>query len=241
MSEVLFKTEQLSKTYVVRNKTVRSLEEIDLEVRLGEFVAVTGHSGSGKTTLLNILACLDKGSSGKVLFDGVDVQGMRRWELNRVRREKIGVVFQSFNLLPYLTSRENVEVPMESRGIQREKRVKRATELLQAVGLDGRGDHRPSQMSAGEQQRVAIARALANDPLAVLADEPTGNLDQDTKRDVMSILERLNLERGMTIVLVTHDVQTAEKAERIVRLARGRIRSQSRGKLWRSDEGRSPV
>ncbi|MDA4114920.1 MAG: ABC transporter ATP-binding protein [Thaumarchaeota archaeon] len=235
MSEVLFKTEKLSKSYVSGRRTVNALEEIDLVIRRGEFVAITGHSGSGKTTLLNILACLDRGSSGKVLFDGVDVQKLGASELNRVRRDKVGFVFQSFNLLPYLSAKENVELPMEVGRLRKEKRTERSTDLLASVGLEGRGDHRPNQLSAGEQQRVAIARALANGPSAVLADEPTGNLDPDNKAAVISILRRLNIEQGMTVIMVTHDGDVAERSERIVRLAKGKIRSEGRGKFLRTE------
>lgn len=189
-----------------------------------------GHSGSGKTTLLNILACLDRATAGRVLLEGVEVAERKGRELSKVRREKVGFVFQSFNLLPYLSAVENVELAMEGTAGSRRDRRARALELLAMVGLAGREDHRPAQLSAGEQQRVGIARALANNPLVILADELTGNLDGKNKFDVMKLLVRLNLE-GTTIVLVTHDEKVAGESERVIRLASGRIKSERRGNL----------
>ena len=239
MNEVVLKTENLSKSYSVRHKTILVLKDLNLEIRRGEFVAVMGHSGSGKTTLLNILACLDKATSGKVLLDNIDVEGLRGSGLNKVRREKIGFVFQSFNLLPYLNARENVELAMEGTKKSKRERTDRAHDLLAMVGLSGREEHRPAQLSAGEQQRVAIARALANNPSVILADEPTGNLDGKSKREVLNLFLNLNLKQGTTVVIVTHDDQIAAEAQRVIRLARGRVHRESKGNLARKKKEQS--
>ena len=195
-----------------------------------------GHSGSGKTTLLNILACLDEATTGRVLLDGLDIEKLRGSRLNRVRREKIGFVFQAFNLLPYLNARENVELAIEGTRSSGKERRARALELLGVVGLSGREEHRPSQLSAGEQQRVAIARALANNPEVILADEPTGNLDEKNKREVLNLLISLNLKQGTTIIVVTHDNRVAGETERVIRLASGKIKSEGRGNLAKRKE-----
>ena len=237
MSEVVLKTENLSKSYSVKHKhkTIPALKDLSLEIKRGEFVAIMGHSGSGKTTLLSILGCLDKPTEGSVYLDGVNLAGLHGSQLSRIRRNKIGFVFQSFNLLPYLNAKENVELAMESTGMSKSERSARATELLALVGLSGREDHRPQQLSAGEQQRVAIARALANNPSVILADELTGNLDGKTKYEIMKLLVKLNLQ-GTTIVLVTHDQKVAAESERTIRLASGRIKSEGRGNLAKRKE-----
>jgi putative ABC transport system ATP-binding protein len=239
VSEIVLKTENLSKSYSVKHKTILALEDLNLEIKRGEFVAIMGHSGSGKTTLLNILACLDSATSGKVLLDDIDVERLRGSRLSKVRREKIGFVFQSFNLLPYLNARENVELAMEGTKRSKRDRTDRARELLGMVGLSGREEHRPAQLSAGEQQRVAIARALANNPSVILADEPTGNLDGKSKREVLNLLLNLNLKQGTTVVIVTHDNQVAAEAERVIRLAGGRAHRESKGNLARKKKEQS--
>jgi putative ABC transport system ATP-binding protein len=188
-----------------------------------------GPSGSGKTTLLNVLGCLDKPTQGKVLLDGVDISQLPEKELYKIRRSKIGFVFQTFNLLPYLNARENVELPMECCGKPKSERSKRAKELLQLVNLSGREEHRPHRLSAGEQQRVAIARALANDPAIILADEPTGNLDAKNKQEIVKLLANLNLTRGTTIIIVTHDGHVASHTERMLLLNDGRITKEKQG------------
>jgi len=225
MSETVLKIENLSKTYSLGKRDVKALSNLNLEVKKGEFVAIMGPSGSGKTTLLNVLGCIDKPSAGKVLLDNVDVAGLPESELYKIRRNKIGFVFQSFNLLPYLNARENVELPMENNEKlkSKEERSKRAGELLAMVGLSGREEHRPQRLSAGEQQRVAIARALANDPAIILADEPTGNLDVKNKQETVKLLANLNLNEGTTIIVVTHDGQVAAHTERVLFLTDGRI------------------
>jgi len=194
MSEPVLETEKLNKIYKLGNSTIRALSDINLKVERGDFVSIMGPSGSGKTTLLNILGCLDRPTSGKVILDGVDVTLLPEKELYKIRRYKVGFVFQTFNLIPYLSALENVELPMESTGKSKREMRERARELLKLVGLAGREDHKPFRLSAGEQQRVAIARALANNPSIVLADEPTGNLNAKTKYEVVRLLGRLNAE-----------------------------------------------
>jgi putative ABC transport system ATP-binding protein len=229
MSETVLKLEHLSKSYSLGKRNVQALSDVNLQVNKGEFVAIMGPSGSGKTTLLNVLGCLDKPTSGQVLLDKVDIATLPEKELYRIRRSKIGFVFQTFNLLPYLNARENVELPMECIGKPKGERSRRAKELLQTVNLSGREEHRPNKLSAGEQQRVAIARALANDPAIILADEPTGNLDAKNKREIVNLLANLNLNRGTTIIMVTHDSQAASHTERILLLQDGKITREKQG------------
>ena len=221
----------MTKSYAVGQKRVLALRNVNLEIRRGEFIAITGLSGQGKTTLLNILACLDRPSSGRVFLDGVELEKLRDSQLAKLRRDKIGFVFQSFNLLPYLNARENVELAMEGNGKSHDDRLKRAHELLAMVGITGREEHRPSRLSAGEQQRVAIARALANNPSVIFADEPTGNLDGKTRNKILGILMNLNLQRGVTIVVVTHDDHVAGEAERILQLRQRTILGEKKGNL----------
>lgn len=227
----------LSKFYSLNGRRVPAIENLDLEIRRGEFVSIMGPSGSGKTTLLNILGCLDKPSEGRVMIDNVDVSLMSESDLYTVRRDMIGFVFQSFNLLPYLDAQENVELAMESTKLSTEERSSRAHGLLAMVGLTGREGHRPRELSGGEQQRVAIARALANSPSVILADELTGNLDEKTAREVMNLLLDLNANRGATIVLVTHDRSMAEQTERVLRIDRGRMQEVGPGSLARRKAG----
>jgi putative ABC transport system ATP-binding protein len=206
---------------------VAALAGVDLVIRPGELVAVVGASGSGKTTLLQILGALDRPTSGTIHCLGRDVARMSAGELSRLRRDTIGFVFQQFNLIPTLTAHQNVEAAIAAR--RASQRQARARSLLDAVGLGHRADHLPSRMSGGEQQRVAIARALANDPDALLADEPTGNLDSATGEEILALLRGLSTERGQTVVLVTHDTTVAETAPRTVRLRDGRVASDSAG------------
>jgi len=229
MSELVLKTEDMSRTYTLGKRNVLALSEINLQVKRGEFISIMGPSGSGKTTLLNVLGCIDKPSSGKVLLDNIDVSGMPESQLYKLRREKIGFVFQTFNLLPYLNARENIELPMENNGKSKSERNSRSRELLGMVGLSGREEHRPQRLSAGEQQRVAIARALANDPAIILADEPTGNLDSKNKKEIVKLLANLNLNHGTTIIMVTHDSEVAEHSERVLLLCDGKITKEKQG------------
>jgi putative ABC transport system ATP-binding protein len=229
MSEIILKTEKLSKTYEMGKRKIPALHELNLQVVKGEFIAIMGSSGSGKTTLLNMLGCLDKPTSGKIILDQTDVASLHEKKLCEIRRNKIGFVFQTFNLLPYLSALENVELIMECSKKPKAERKIKARELLQMVGLSGREDHRPNRLSAGEQQRVAIARALANDPAIVLADEPTGNLDTENKYEIVRLLGRLNINQGTTIVMVTHDSHMASHTERILLLNDGKITKERQG------------
>ena len=216
----------LVKTYVVGEVTVRALRGANMDVEAGEFVAVTGPSGSGKSTLMHIFGCLDRPTSGNYYLDGKDVSRMSKDDLAAVRNRKIGFVFQGFNLLSRTTALDNVELPLLYNGGSKMKaaeRHKRAMESLAAVGLGERYHHYPNQLSGGQQQRVAIARALINQPSIILADEPTGNLDTRTSIEVMGIFQRLNMERGITIILITHEMDIAEYGTRLVRFRDGRI------------------
>src|SRR5215217_7746466 len=216
----------LVKTYHVGEVTVRALRGADFDVLPGEFVAVTGPSGSGKSTLMHILGCLDRPTSGQYFLDGKDVSRMSKDELAGIRNTKIGFVFQGFNLLSRTTALDNVELPLLYNGGSKMKsadRHKRAKEVLEIVGLGNRMDHYPNQLSGGQQQRVAIARALINQPSILLADEPTGNLDTRTSIEVMEIFQRLNIERGITVLLITHEHDIAEYGTRIIRFRDGRI------------------
>ncbi len=230
MTKPVLKIENLNKTYELGKNNIQALSNLNLQVDAGEFVAIKGPSGSGKTTLLNILGCIDKPTSGSVLLDGVDITKLPESELYKIRRDKIGFVFQTFNLLPYLNARENVELPMEQNGkLKRDERRKKASELLALVGLSGREEHRPQRLSSGEQQRVAIARAMANTPALILADEPTGNLGTKNKLELMKLLEDLNRNHGTTIVIVTHDTHVAALSRRILLLRDGTIVNERKG------------
>ena len=213
----------LEKAYSIGVRKIVALDCVSLSIERSDFVVITGPSGSGKTTLLNIIGCIDRPDSGTVLVDGVDITRASNEELVKLRLTKVGHIFQSFNLLPALTALENVELPMVLAKKPRVDRRKRALKLLRAVGLGDRADHRPSELSLGEQQRVAIARALANDPPIVLADEPASNLDPGTAREIMSLLKKLNEELGKTLVVATHDPLIASTAKRVVWLVGGRI------------------
>lgn len=228
MSDLVLETEKLDKVYKLGGKQIRALSDVNLKVKKGDFISIMGPSGSGKTTLLNILGCLDKPTFGKVILDGVDVTKVPEKELYKIRRYKIGFVFQTFNLLPYLSAIENIELPMEGTGKSSEEKRKRARELLKLVGLSERENHRPHGLSAGEQQRVAIARALANNPAIVLADEPTGNLDSKTGYEIVRLLGKLNIEQGTTIVMVTHDGHKAALASRMLFLSDGKLLAKER-------------
>jgi putative ABC transport system ATP-binding protein len=216
----------LTKIYKMGDHEVRALRGVSLDVEPGEFVAVTGPSGSGKSTFMHIAGCLDRPTSGTYMLDGRDVSKLSKDDLARVRNEKIGFVFQGFNLLSRTSALDNVELPLLYRsknGFKTSERHKRALAALDIVGLGNRYHHMPNQLSGGQQQRVAIARALINEPSILLADEPTGNLDTRTSIEVMGIFQRLNQERGITVLLITHEVDIAEYGTRLIRFRDGRV------------------
>jgi len=226
----------LKKTYYLGEVPVHALRGVNLRLFSGEFVAIMGPSGSGKTTLLNLIGTFDKPTSGKIYIEGKDLTKMGEEELTALRRNKIGFIFQFYNLIPVLTAFENVELPMLIAGRPRGERVKRVRELLGLVGLSSRSDHRPDELSGGEQQRVAIARALANRPSIILADEPTGDLDTKTGAEVVRALRLAAEKENVTVVVVTHDPVVAQKADRILEIRDGKIRrerviSGKRGKV----------
>jgi putative ABC transport system ATP-binding protein len=214
--------EKLTKNYFLGRTIVPALRGINLEVKRGEFVALMGPSGSGKSTFMNLLGCLDRPTSGSYLLDGVPVSNMNTNQLADIRNQKIGFVFQSFNLLSWMTALDNVELPLIYTGISRVERLRLAQQALAMVGLNSRSHHRPVELSGGQQQRVAIARALVTSPSLFLADEPTGNLDSRTSAQILTILQELNA-RGLTIVLVTHEADIASYAHRQVKFRDGRI------------------
>ncbi|MBP7706287.1 MAG: ABC transporter ATP-binding protein [Candidatus Aminicenantes bacterium] len=220
----LVRVRGLARTYAVGDVRVAALEDVSLDIGEGRFVAVTGASGSGKSTLLNLLGGLDTPTAGTIEVGGVPVSGMDREALARYRRSVAGMIFQSFNLVPARTALENVELPLVFAGVERAERRRRAAALLEQVGLARRGGHRPAELSGGEQQRVAVARALANGPRLLLADEPTGNLDSATSREIVGLLAGLNRDRGLTVVMVTHEeALVREFADEVVRLRDGRV------------------
>jgi putative ABC transport system ATP-binding protein len=223
MSDSVLTVENLSKVYKMGKREVQPLTNINLEVKKGEFIAIMGPSGSGKTTLLNIIGCIDKASDGSVSIDKVDISKLSESKLCKIRRDKIGFIFQNFNLVSYLNAHENVELAMELADKYKGQRRRRAFELLFTVGLSGREQHRPQRLSQGEQQRVAIARALANDPAIILADEPTGNLDAKNKQEIVKLLLDLNYKQGTTIIMVTHDEQIASQTQRMLLLQDGKM------------------
>jgi putative ABC transport system ATP-binding protein len=235
MNEHLIKVQSLAKIYGMGEVAVRALDGVDLTIDEGEFVAIMGPSGSGKSTLMNILGCLDRPTEGHYWLGGEDVSKLNKTQLARVRNRRIGFVFQSYNLLSRTSALKNVMLPLlynsnglpraQSRGPQRQSAAERealARQALEAVGLSERAHHRPNELSGGQQQRVAIARALVNDPLIILADEPTGNLDTQSSQEIIDILQELH-ERGRTIVMITHEPDLAAQAQRIVHLRDGRV------------------
>jgi putative ABC transport system ATP-binding protein len=225
MTAPLIRAEDLRKTYVVGDVTVHALRGVDLVIDRGSFVAVVGASGSGKSTFMNILGLLDQPTGGRYFLAGEDVSAFDRDRRAVLRNRTIGFVFQSFNLLSRTSALENVELPLLYNGKHwpLEERHRRARTLLELIGLGGRLDHTPSQLSGGQQQRVAIARALVNEPELILADEPTGNLDSRTSVEIMEVLQRLNRERGLSVILITHEPDIAEYAERVVAFRDGRV------------------
>ena len=219
----MIQLDSVTKVYSMGSVEVNALRGIDLKIEPGEFIAIMGPSGSGKSTLMNILGCLDQPSGGSYRLDGLSVAQMNDDQLAEVRNRKIGFVFQNYNLLARTSAIDNVEIPMVYAGVSLADRHRKAVDALKSVGLAERLHHKPNQLSGGEQQRVAIARSLVNEPSIILADEPTGNLDSRTGREIISIFQHLNRDRGMTIIFVTHDPEVAACTRRIVRLRDGLV------------------
>ena len=224
MKEIL-KIEGVSKSYTLGRLEVPVLHDIDLTVNNGDFAAIMGPSGSGKSTLMNIIGCLDRPTSGKIMIGDLDISQLQDMELASIRGKKIGFIFQTFNLVSRLTALRNVELPMVYQNMPRKDRMLRSKELLELLGLGDRMNHRPSELSGGQRQRVAIARALVNNPDIILADEPTGNLDSKTGDEIMRIFDKLH-DEGRTILMVTHDNELAQNCNRIIRLKDGRIENE---------------
>jgi putative ABC transport system ATP-binding protein len=222
LAKPVVETADLKKTYILGKVPVNALQGVNLKVEKGDFLAILGPSGSGKSTLLNMIGALDKPTEGNVFIDGVDVSTLNDNQLADLRRS-IGFVFQFFNLIPRLNARGNVELPMAVSGLGKNERRKHAEELLETVGLKERMKHKPAELSGGERQRVAIARALANNPRFLLMDEPTGNIDSKTAKEIMGLVKRLNKDEGVTIIMITHDQHLATQAKRIVKMLDGTI------------------
>jgi putative ABC transport system ATP-binding protein len=225
---MLVEAKNLTRTYLMGETEVHALRGVSVTVERGEFVAIMGPSGSGKSTLMHLLGCLDRPTSGRYWLDGTPVEGLADQELSRLRNRTVGFVFQTFNLISQLNVLENVEVPLIYMGVERSLRQQRCMEVLEAVGLPHRSQHRPNELSGGECQRVAIARALVAGPEIILADEPTGNLDTKTGQEIMEILQDLN-ERGTTVILVTHEISKAKWARRLIHMQDGRILRELKG------------
>lgn len=218
----LIQITDICKVYNPGENEVRALDHVSLNIDKGEYVAIIGQSGSGKSTLMNMLGCLDVPSSGTYILNGTDVSSLSDDELSDIRNQEIGFIFQGFNLIPSFTAIENVELPLLYRGVSRSKRHELAIQALEKVGLGARMTHKPSEMSGGQQQRVAIARAIAQAPPVILADEPTGNLDSASSKEIIEILKKLHAE-GRTVILITHDNEIAAQAKRVIRIKDGKV------------------
>ena len=218
----IIQLKNVHKDYEIGDSIVSAVESVDLNIKKGDFVAIVGVSGSGKSTLMNLVGALDLATEGDIFLDNQNIEHLEESELAQIRGKKIGFIFQTFNLIPTLTALENVMLPMTFQGYELEEKKQRATGLLEQVGLGDRMTHLPNELSGGQRQRVAIARALANDPDIILADEPTGNLDSKTGKEILDMFIDLN-KKGKTIIVVTHDLEIAKKAKRIIRLKDGRI------------------
>jgi putative ABC transport system ATP-binding protein len=223
MSNTIIKTQNLVKVFTLGGRDIRALDGVDLSIDSGEFVGIIGPSGSGKTTLLNLIGLLEQPTSGIITFENRDVFKLKERDIDDLRLTKMGFIFQTFNLMATFTALENVTFPMEIAGVPEKERLNRAKALLERLGLADRMHHKPNELSAGESQRVAIARAIANEPLLLLADEPTGNLDSGTTREITALLQQLNTEYGIAIILVTHDTIVAQAASRTLRMVDGRL------------------
>jgi putative ABC transport system ATP-binding protein len=223
IDDFIVDTSNLGKTYKLGKTEVQALKDVNLQIKRAEFVAIMGPSGSGKTTLLNLIGTLDTPTTGTITLDGEELSELRESDKDRIRRHKIGFVYQFYNLIPVLSARENIELPMDIAGIDRSKSRERVDQLLKTVGLAERADHRPDELSGGEQQRVAIARALANRPSIILADEPTGDLDSKTGEEVIGELRRICKEESVTAIVVTHDPIVGEFSDRVIYMRDGTI------------------
>jgi len=221
--EYIVRTKDLAKFYVMGGTEVRALDDVDLDIRRGEYVSIMGPSGSGKSTLFNMIGGLDKPTKGTVFIDEVDMAQLNAFELAWLRCRKIGYIFQTFNLIPVMTALENVTLPMVFAGLSTDEALDKGVELLGVVGLADRRDHKPTELSGGQQQRVAIARALANDPAIILADEPTGNLDLRTGKEIITLLKRLNEDKKVTVISATHDLKMIDVSDRVVWIRDGKI------------------
>jgi putative ABC transport system ATP-binding protein len=219
----LIEAKEVTKVYSLGDIDVRALEKVSVAIEKGEFLSIMGPSGSGKSTFMNIIGCLDKPTDGQYLLEGVDVGSLSRDDLAAIRNQKIGFVFQGFNLLPRTSALENVELPLLYNSVPVKEREERAVRALKIVGLEGRGHHHPNQLSGGQQQRVAIARAIVNDAPIILADEPTGNLDTKTSSEIMELFQRLNSESAITVILVTHEADIAAYSRRVIRFLDGHL------------------
>ncbi len=227
-SEPILRIMNLTKTYMQGKIPVHALNNVCLEIRKGEFISIVGPSGSGKSTLLSMIGLLDRPTDGRVFIDNIEITKAKESDVPRIRREKIGFVFQHFNLLSTLTAMENVDIAMRFSGVSKNKRKERAFLLLNQIGLGDRVKHKPSELSGGQQQRVAIARAMANNPAIILADEPTGAVDTKTREVIVGVLKELS-QNGQTILVVTHDMAVAEQTDRIITMRDGKIASDTRG------------
>lgn len=231
MSQYLIQLEDIFKSYYIGlPNELEILHGIDVQIQEGEFVAIVGYSGSGKSTLMNILGALDRPTKGSYNLDSINIREAKDEELSKIRNQKIGFVFQNFNLIARLSAIKNVELPMAYGGVSKTERRAKATKLLEMVGMEKRGNHLPNELSGGEKQRIAIARAMANNPSIILADEPTGSLDSKTGRMVMDIFHKLNKEQNKTIILITHSNELAEEADEIITIKDGLIVDKRKGK-----------
>ncbi len=222
MKENIIELKNLAKHYKMGENIVKALDGVNVEIKKGDFVAIVGPSGSGKSTMMNMVGALDLATEGEIFLEGEDIEELEESELAQIRGRKIGFVFQTFNLIPTLTALENVMLPMTFQGLPKDEKIERAEEILEMVGLTNRKDHFPNELSGGERQRVAISRALANNPEVILADEPTGNLDSKTGKEIMNIFKDLN-KKGKTIILVTHDLELTKYANKVLKLRDGKI------------------
>lgn len=235
--ENIIELQNITKNYYVGSIVVRALRSISIDIKKNEYVAIMGPSGSGKSTLMNLIGCLDTATEGKYILNGTDVSQMEDNELAEIRNREIGFVFQTFNLLPRYTALENVTLPMVYAGVNKQTRLERAKQVIADVALTDRMDHKPNELSGGQRQRVAVARALVNDPSIILADEPTGNLDSKTSKDIMNLLDEIHA-KGNTIILVTHEEDIARHAHRIIRLIDGEV---NKDEVNTSPVGKKPV